>query len=142
MKAVASPLPVRDGNNLFELDTILPDQYYATFKRGNYGDPEKRLMEAILEDAVSCLSKNPRTSTRQQRRAHEDAVHWINVQGEDDWIFSFASVCESLGFDPNFMRRGLTRWEITARAGSPQPLRMKKYRSGARHRKLRFRSVM
>jgi hypothetical protein len=99
-------------------------------------------MEAILEDAVSCLSKNPRTSTRQQRRAHEDAVHWINVQGEDDWIFSFASVCESLGFDPNFMRRGLTRWEITARAGSLQPSRMKKYRSGARHRKLRFRATL
>src|SRR5262245_17015320 len=142
MKAVASSLPVRDGNNLFDLDTLLPDQYYATFKRGNYGDPEKRLMEAILEDAVSSLSKDPRTSSRQQRKAREDAVHWINVEGEDDWIFSFASVCESLGFDPNFMRRGLTRWAVEARASTAQPLRMKKYRSGSRNRKLRFRSVM
>jgi len=141
MKAVSAS-SVREGDNLFDLDTILPDQYYATFKRGHYGDPEKRLMVAILEDAVSCLSKDLRTSTRQQRKSCEEAANWINAEGEDDWIFSFTSVCESLGFDPCYLRRGLTHWAVENRASTAELPRIKKYRSGARHRKLRFRAAL
>lgn len=142
MKAAASSMSVRDGENLTDLDTLLPDQYYATFKRGHYGDPEKRLMVAILEDAVSCLSKDLRTSTRRQTKSHEEADNWINAEGEDDWIFSFTSVCESLGFDPNYLRRGLTHWAVVNRTSTAQLPRIKKYRSSSRYRKLRFRSVM
>jgi hypothetical protein len=141
MKA-ASASSVREGDNLFDLDTILPDQYYATFKRGHYGDPEKRLMVAILEDAVSCLSKDFHTSTRQQRKSCAEADNWINAEGEDDWIFSFTSVCESLGFDPGYLRRGLTHWAVVNRTNTAQLPRIKKYRSGARHRKLRFRAAL
>ena len=142
MKAAASSLSVRDGDNLSDLDTLIPDQFYATFKRGHYGDAEKRLMVAILEDAVSCLSKDLGKSSRRQRKSHEEAANWINAEGEDDWIFSYTSVCESLGFDPSYLRRGLTHWAVVKPTGTAQPLRIKKYRSSARHRKLRFRSVM
>ena len=141
MKIGARSLSVREGDNLSDPDTLLPDQYYATFKRGHYGDPEKRLMIAILEDAVSCLSKYPRPAGGRQRRLQEEAVGWINAEGEDEWIFSFTSVCESLGFDPKYLRRGLTDWAVANRTGTTPLPRLKKYRSSSRQRKLRFRSV-
>jgi hypothetical protein len=77
-----------------------------------------------------------------KRRYFEEAQSWINATEEQDWIFSFTNVCETLGLDPSFLRRGLNRWSsVTAEKGW-QPLRLKKYRSGARRRKLRFRSTL
>lgn len=142
MKMIATTSSVWDREGLFDLDTLLPDQFYATFKRGRHGDPETRLMSAILEDAVSSLSKEPRACNRQQRKAREDALNWINARDEEDWIFSFTNVCETLGYDPDYLRQGLTRWASGIPIRAAQFPRLKKYRSGARNRKLRLRSVI
>lgn len=131
-----------DASRLFEPDTLMPDQFNATLKKSHYGDPELRLMAAILEDAVSCLSKDPRTWARHHRKSAQEAEVWINAEGEEDWIFSFNNVCETLGLDPNYMRRGLHRWTATNRSAATGPLRLKKYRSGPRQKKLRFRAAM
>lgn len=141
MKAVASSLTVGDRDSLFDLDVLLPEQFYATLRRAQSVDPEARLMAAILEDAVACLARDPRLCSRQQRKAREDAIAWINAREEGDWIFSFINVCETLGFDPNYLRAGLTRWATLNRADGCSVSRIKKYRSGARHRKLRLRSA-
>ena len=45
---------------LFEPDVLAPSQFNAILKSSHMPDPERRLMVAVLEDAVSCLSKNPR----------------------------------------------------------------------------------
>jgi len=43
--------------SLFQPDTLLPDQYLDTFRRKLYLEPEKKLMLAILEDAIACFQK-------------------------------------------------------------------------------------
>jgi hypothetical protein len=99
-------------------------------------------MAAVLEDAVSCLSTKPRACAGRKRRHFEEAHSWINAAEEGDWIFSFTNVCETLGLDPSFLRRGLNRWTSLTFEKALPPLRLKKYRSGARRRKLRFRSAL
>ena len=142
MGATTSIMFNPDGPRLFEPDTLATEQFYATIKKTQFADPERRLMAAVLEDAVSCLSANPRPCAGRKRRYFEEAHSWINATEEQDWIFSFTNVCETLGFDPSCLRRGLNRWNaMTAEKGLP-PLRLKKYRSGARRRKLRFRSAL
>jgi hypothetical protein len=126
---------------LFEPDVLAPSQFNAVLKSSHMPDPERRLMVAVLEDAVSCLSKNPRRGPRQQRRAFEEAHSWVNAEDAESWIFSFANVCEALGLDPGYLRRGLNRWTALNQNGAAKP-RLKKYRSGTRQRKLRFRSTM
>jgi hypothetical protein len=59
----------------------------------------------------------------------------------DEWVFSFTNVCETLGLDPGYLRRGLNRWTALAQSGAAAKPRLKKYRSGARRRKLRFRAA-
>ena len=128
-----------DWSVMFEPDTLAPEQFYATLKRSYLPDPERRLMAALLEDAVACLSRDPRRCTRQQRRSFASAQQWINATDEENWIFSFTNVSETLGLDPNYLRRGLTRWAETAQMRRSPAQRLKKYRSRARQRKLRFR---
>ena len=50
-------------------------------------------------------------------RLLDEAREWLFTDGEEH-IFSFNSVCSSLGLDPGYIRRGLKRWEEHARAAT------------------------
>ena len=132
----------QDLSILFEPDVLASNQFHAVIKGSSIPDPERRLMVAILEDAVSCLSKDPRRCPRQQRKSFEEAHSWINANDPEVWVFSFTNVCETLGIDPSYLRRGLNRWTVLSGNRSAEGPRLKKYRSGARHRKLRFRAAL
>lgn len=139
MVTTANFINNRDLKLMFEPDTLAPQQFYATTKSARLPDPERNLMAAMLEDAVSCLSQDPLCCTRQQRRAFEQAKEWITATDDPTWIFSFENVCETLGLDPGYLRRGLTRWIETHQLRRSPSRPLKKYRTGARQRKLRFR---
>ena len=98
-----------DFNKLFEPDALITAQFYNTTRRTYHAEPELRLMAAILEDAVATLTMDPRRCTNQRRRDFADALDWIARSEESGWLFSFASICESLGIDPVHLRRGLLR---------------------------------
>jgi hypothetical protein len=142
MKSNISVATHQDAPLIFEPDVLAADQFHAMLRSNRGSDPERRLMVAMLEDAVSCLAKDPRYCARQQRKAFEDAHSWVNAQDSEDWVFSFSNVCEMLGFDPAYLRRGLNRWSALNHSSAGTKPRLKKYRSGTRQRKLRFRSTM
>jgi len=141
MKAMSNAAS-QDLSFLFEPDVLASNQFHSVLKGSNIPDPERRLMVAILEDAVSCLSKDPARCPRQQRKSFEEAHSWINASDSDSWIFSFTSVCETLGLNPGYLRRGLNRWTALSGNSAAEKPRLKKYRSGARSRKLRFRAAL
>ena len=141
IKATASAAH-QDLRFLFEPDVLASHQFNAILKSSDIPDPERRLMVAVLEDAVSCLSKDPRCCPRQQRKSFDEAYSWINSNDTEGWVFSFTNVCETLGIDPSYLRRGLNRWTVLSRRSVTEKPRLKKYRSGARHRKLRFRAAL
>ncbi len=141
MKAMVSAAN-QDLSFLFEPDVLASNQFNAILKGSHIPDPERRLMVAILEDAVSCLSKDPRRCPRPDRKSFEEARSWINANDTEGWVFSFTNVCETLGFDPTYLRRGLNRWTALSENSAAETPRLKKYRSGARGRKLRFRAAL
>ena len=132
----------QDLRFLFEPDVLASSQFHAILQNSHMPDPERRLMVAVLEDAVACLSKDPHRCPRQQRKSFEEAHSWINSNDIEGWVFSFTNVCETLGIDPSYLRRGLNRWTALSGNRSADKPRLKKYRSGARHRKLRFRAAL
>ena len=109
MTVPASLITVHDTGKLFEPDTILPNQFYAMFKNSQYREPERRLMVAILEDAVSCLSADQHRCNLKQRKQYEEAKAWVTADEESEWIFSFKNICEVLGMNPGYLRHGLIR---------------------------------
>ena len=97
------------ATSLFQPDTLLPDQYLDTFRRKLHLEPEKKLMLAILEDAVACFQKYLFARDSKGKTQFRDTEDWV-FQGTDMGIFSFDIVCETLGLEPSYLRRGLALW--------------------------------
>jgi hypothetical protein len=96
--------------SLFQPDTLLSAQYFENLRRKTLLEPEKRLMLALLEDAIHCFQKNLSAQTVLKKKLFNDAEEWIGERG-GDWVFSFDPVCEALGFAPEYVRQGLLRWK-------------------------------
>jgi hypothetical protein len=90
-------------------DTAAADQYFATFQRGEHLEPEKMLLLAVLQDAIHCYRKFSAARARAGREQFREAQNWI-MGVDKGWIFGFDNVCELLGLDPQYVRRGLSEW--------------------------------
>lgn len=74
---------------------------------GGVGAPERALMRALLQDAVLCLLGEAAPASERVRLA-ADAYYWVASRSRE-WVFSFESVCDELGIDPDYGRRHLMR---------------------------------
>jgi hypothetical protein len=92
--------------NTEDPQSVLPDQYYSGEVRIPGLDGERRLMLAVLEDAVLICQRNALTRSPEKRQEFKEAREWI----EDDdtvWPFSFENICSVLGIDAEYVRAGL-----------------------------------
>ena len=96
--------------SMFQPDTLLSAQYFDTLRRKSPLAPEHRLMLAIFDDAIHCYQVNLFSGNGKNKRLFDETEEWIVTPG-GDWIFCFDNVCESLGFNPEYVRRGLLRWK-------------------------------
>ena len=96
--------------HLFEPDTTLPFQYAELLRRKTYLEGEEGLGFAVLEDAVNCFQKYYAARDKKGKRLFREVEEWI-MDEKDDRVFSFDSICESLGINPGYLRRGLKEWE-------------------------------
>lgn len=96
--------------SLFQPDTLLSAQYFDSLRRKTVLEPEKRLMLALLEDAIHCFQNNLSAQTVRKKKLFDETEDWIVATG-GDWIFSFDHVCETLGLSPEYVRQGLLRWK-------------------------------
>src|SRR5262245_61637520 len=106
--------------SLFEPDTLVAVQYFGNLRRKTLLEPEKRLMLAILEDAINCYQDNLLSQRSRASRLFTEAEEWILNKG-GDWIFSFRNICETLGFNPEYVRQGLLSWKEKKTAKYPNP---------------------
>ena len=107
---------------MFEPDILASMQYMDRWRRGRHGAPEKMLMFAVLEDAISRFQHYSSASSRHGKALFREVEIWLMVE-KSDRLFSFESLCEVLGFDPDYIRAGLTRWRNNS-PGPPAKTRM------------------
>ena len=67
---------------------------------------ERALIAAILEDAAHEYRKYKGARGPEGKERFRAAQRWI-MGNRDDWIFAFNNVCELLGLNPDYVRRGL-----------------------------------
>ena len=96
--------------SLFEPDMLQSAQYLESLRRKTPIEPEKKLMLAVLEDAINCFQANVMAERGRRKKLFDETVDWF-LDRNDDWIFSFGSVCEILRLNPEYVRRGLLRWK-------------------------------
>jgi hypothetical protein len=96
--------------------TLLPADLLDRATGGGSEIPERRLMAAILFDAVLQLA-------RRGSKGAAEASWWIRHSDSADTPFSFGAVCEGLGLDTDYLRRGLLSWSGTIDDGTVLPSR-------------------
>jgi hypothetical protein len=97
-------------HSLYQPDIVLPFQYFELFHRNAYLEAEKRLMLAVLEDAVACFQKYHSAQDKKGKKLFQEVDEWIRSK-DDDWLFSFEYICETLAVNPDYVRRGLLAWK-------------------------------
>jgi hypothetical protein len=95
--------------SLFTPEVLTPEQYYDERRDDSAIYPVKRLMMAVLEDALRCFQNNATAKNGSRQRLFEEAHEWL-CSDNCDGPFSFETVCETLGIVPQYLRNGLLQW--------------------------------
>jgi|SRR5688572_14620329 hypothetical protein len=99
---------------------LLPAQYFDLAPGRHLPTGVRKLLVAILDDAINAYRKNAGAVTRDRRRVHLQARRWL-MSDDRTWVFSFLRVTEALGIDAHRVRRAL-RLPRPIEATRPSPL--------------------
>src|SRR5262245_44541371 len=75
--------------------------YKKTLREG-----EERLMLAVLENAVECFQNNVFARRPSRKQLFQEAEEWF-LDTENEALYSFKNICETLDFHPDHIRKGL-----------------------------------
>jgi hypothetical protein len=104
--------------DLFQPDVLTPSQFFDRLRRRSEHDGERRLMIAVLEDAIDVFRKRAGSRDRRGRQMFEEAEAWI--EGTDrSWLYAFENVCDVLGIDAEYLRGGLRKLKARTPATVP-----------------------
>ena len=113
-------------------ESILPAQLYDRPFGGARIQPEKRLQVAVLADAVLTFYRWAGVERARARRLLAEVEVWF-ASDEADGPFTFIAICDSLGFDPNYIRRGLQRWRAYLEVTAERNRSLRRDSNGTRH---------
>src|SRR4029450_1612659 len=71
---------------------------------------EERLMFAVLENAVQYFQKYVFARNPRGKQLFQEAEEWF-LDKDGEALYSFESVCETLGLHPDHIRKGLMVWK-------------------------------
>jgi hypothetical protein len=96
-------------------ELLLPAQFHSGFRNDASLRPEKRLMLAVLEEAVGDFQRSVAATGAEGQRSFREAEDWF-ASDDTAWPFSFLNICGALGLEPTYIRGGLSRWRDVQRA--------------------------
>jgi hypothetical protein len=89
-------------------DVLCVHEYLHVYQCRPAETPERRLLAALLRDAIDCYLRDCHAKNRHRKRSFREAEEWFFGSGGDG-IFSLESVCGILNIDPGYVRRSLLR---------------------------------
>jgi hypothetical protein len=95
------------AGDMFASDALLPAQYYDNHSKTL--EPERRLLLALLVDAVRCYQTGITAPGGSRTRLFAEAERWL-FKPQRNVPFAFEDICDVLEIDPAYLRRGLRRW--------------------------------
>jgi len=100
---------------ILQPQVLLPSQFSDSRHRPAQLEPLRRLMAAILEDALRCFQRNINARGIRLRREFLEAKEWFFGSGAEG-PFAFENVCSVLDLDPKQLRRNLRDWRTNQSA--------------------------
>lgn len=101
----------REEAKLFgQPDVLCLDEYLHVYQGRPAETPERRLVAAVLRDAIDCYLRDCFTKNRHKKRSFREAEEWF-FKGDNYGVFSLENVCGILNIDPGYIRRSLMQYE-------------------------------
>jgi len=113
-------------------DSLLPEQLGARSFGSARIQPEKRLQVAVLADAVLTFRRWLGVEHPRPGRLFAEVDGWFASE-DADGPFTFITICDSLGFDPAYIRRGIREGRMHVQAPADGTSSGRPERNGARH---------
>ena len=87
---------------MMEPNVILPSQLLPR----TVATPEKRLLLAVLAEAVGTYRRYVRAADRRSRAIFADVEAWFASE-DTIWLCSFVAICDAIGLNATYLRSGL-----------------------------------
>ena len=88
-------------------EILVPAQWHSAMWDASLV-PEKRLLLAILEEAIATVQRYVVDERRRGRRLYREAEAWV-LSDDVSWPCTFRRICDALGIDPDYLREGVMR---------------------------------
>ena len=98
---------VSDG--CLSMDPANEEIIQGVYKR-TIRDGEERLMFAVLENVVECFQKYVLARKPSGKQLFREAEEWF-LDKDNEALYSFENICDTLGFHPDHIRKGLMAWK-------------------------------
>jgi hypothetical protein len=98
-----------------QVETLLATQWHGHGVPDAARVAEKRLLLAVLEEAVATVQRYVVDERRRGRRLYREAEAWV-LSDDVSWPCAFRNICDALGIDPDYLREGVMRWSARRRA--------------------------
>jgi hypothetical protein len=95
-----------DIGRIFEPEAVFPDVPVPE------QTPERRLLLAVLQDAIEHIGRGDRSASGKGTAA--EARAWV-ASRDRSWPFAFEAICDALGLEPDYIRRGLVNYRPTVK---------------------------
>ena len=92
--------------SLFQGISLLPTKNGETHRKKASSEGERKLLFAVLEDAILCHLQNAQEASVGNRPESHGAAEWLSSDDESG-PFAFLRVCEALSIDAGRLRSGL-----------------------------------
>lgn len=93
-----------------EPDMMAPIEFDTMFGRPRVAEGERRLMVAVLEDAIACYHRRATSRDWEATHMYLEAREWVASEDRSH-LFSFENICDVLGIDAECLRGRLRLWE-------------------------------
>ncbi len=95
--------------SLWEDEILTPEQFTLPARESQAAwTGERRLLLAVLEEAVHTYGKYCHVRTRRGKQLFREVQEWIWSQ-DTHWLYAFESICSYLQLDPDCIRKDLQR---------------------------------
>ena len=117
------PCGTQEPHRSWSVEQLLPEQYFVpAWESAAAWTGERWLLCAVLQEAVHTFLTYRDARTARRQRLFREAQEWFWSE-DGDWLYAFKSICLHLHLDPDYIRRGLQRWQCPA-TSLPRPARV------------------
>jgi hypothetical protein len=89
-------------------EAYMEPAYVEQVNRRHYDEGAKKLMLAVLQEALNNFVQLLNTKKLDQQEQFREVDRWF-WSDESEWLFSFRNIAEHLGINPDYFRAGLLR---------------------------------